>query len=385
MKILAVGGGSGGHVTPVVAVAKAIQQKVPNAKFLFVCDKKFARQARELFSDTNVKIKTISAGKLRRYANLKWYTYLTPYHIWHTHLANLADIFKIVRGFYQSARLLKKFRPDVVFIKGGYVSLPLGLAAARQHLPIVIHDSDVLPGLTNGALARYAAAIGTGSPIENYPAYPPTKTKFIGTPVDHQLFVALTKTEKREVLARLGFSDQYPLVVVTGGGGGSKTLNDLTLQSSSSFIKNQIQVLLLTGKTHTVPKHFEDRFFRIQEFSNSLTDIFRAANVVVTRAGASSLAELAAAKKAIVLVPHPHLAGNHQEKNSAIYESAAAAVVLNQRTLTAKKFFQTVSGLATNPERQKSLGQQLAQFAKPNALSDMANMILKVGSHDKKD
>jgi UDP-N-acetylglucosamine--N-acetylmuramyl-(pentapeptide) pyrophosphoryl-undecaprenol N-acetylglucosamine transferase len=378
MKILAVGGGSGGHVTPVVAVAKEIQKKVPNVDFLFVCDKKFANQAIGLFSETDVEVKTICAGKLRRYANLKWYTYLAPYHIWHTHLANLVDLFKIGVGFCQASYLLRKFKPDVVFIKGGYVSLPLGLVAAKRHVPIVIHDSDVLPGLANKILAPYATAIGTGSPIENYPNYPRAKTQFVGIPVDANLFVELTKDERSRVLAKFGFSDKYPFVVITGGGGGSKIFNDLTVGASPSFIKSQIQVLLLTGKSYPVSKHFEDKFFRIEEFSNELGEIFRAANVVVTRAGASSLAELAAAKKAVVLIPHPYLSGNHQEKNAELYEKAAAAVVLNQKGLTQDKFFKVVNELAKDPIRQKILGRSLSEFAKPNALSDMVQMILKV-------
>jgi UDP-N-acetylglucosamine--N-acetylmuramyl-(pentapeptide) pyrophosphoryl-undecaprenol N-acetylglucosamine transferase len=378
MKILAVGGGSGGHVTPVAAIAKEIQRRVPGADFLFVCDKNFAGQARTLFSNADTEVKTISAGKLRRYANLKWYTHLTPYHIWHTHLANLVDLFKIGAGFCQSMLLMSKFKPDVVFVKGGYVSLPLGLVAAYKRIPTVIHDSDTTPGLTNRILAKHASLIGTGSPIENYPSYPADKTKFVGIPVDDNLFTALSESEIKKVRACFGFTNELPFVVVTGGGGGSKVFNELTVKTQSILAKNKIQVLLLSGKAYSVPKNLEDKFFRVEEFSNELSDIFRAADVVVTRAGASSLSELAAARKAIILIPHPHLANNHQEKNAKVYQGLDAAVVLKQGSLTSDKFANEITNLAKNPKRQRTLGQALGAFAKPNALSDMVEMILKV-------
>ena len=327
--------------------------------------------------DINTTVRIIAAGKLRRYTNLKWYTHLTPYHIWHTHLANLCDLFKIAIGFCQSVCLLCKFKPDVVFVKGGYVSLPIGLAAASKKIPIVIHDSDVSPGLANRVLAKYATYIGTGSPVGNYPGYPADRVEFVGIPVDENLFIPLTKSARREVLGRFGFTDDHPFVVVTGGGGGSKFMNDLIVKTSPNFIQREIQVLLLTGKTYSVSKHFEDRFFRTEEFSNELADLFRAANVVVTRAGASSLSELAAARKAAILIPHPHLSGNHQEKNAEIYQKSGAAVILKQGELTADKFINTVVDIAHDFRRQKALGEALGKLAKPNALPDMSKMILK--------
>jgi len=240
----------------------------------------------------------------------------------------------------------------------------------------VIHDSDVMPGLTNKILSKYAAYIGTGSPIENYPNYSQDKTKFVGIPVDKSLFLPIANSTKREVLNSFGFTDQHPFLVVTGGGGGSQYLNDLTIEASRALSQNKIQTLLLTGKDHLAPKRYDGNFFRTEEFSSNLVDIFRVANIVVTRAGASSLAELAAAKKAIVLIPHPYLASNHQEKNAEIYQKSGAAIVLKQRELTDDGFIETVSNLAKDIERQKSLGAALGRFAKPDALSDMVDMIL---------
>ena len=154
MRILCVGGGSGGHITPIVAVIdkllnkKGQTRKGENYDIRVWCDRKFAPQAKKLLADDDIRVDIIAAGKLRRYANLKWwYRWFSPYHIIHTHIPNLIDMFKIAGGFIQSFVKLLVWRPDVVFCKGGYVSLPVGVVAHLYHIPLVIHDSDTVPGL----------------------------------------------------------------------------------------------------------------------------------------------------------------------------------------------------------------------------------------------
>ncbi|HZJ34543.1 MAG TPA: glycosyltransferase, partial [Candidatus Angelobacter sp.] len=151
MKILAVGGGSGGHVTPVVAVLRELRRAHPKAEIQFWCDNKFAVQAREIMSnfDAKIPVYTIIAGKLRRYHHLSAMRQL----LWPSLvLSNIRDSFLVVVGFLQSVVKLITWRPDVVFTKGGYVCLPVGIAARILRIPLVIHDSDAHPGLTNRIL-----------------------------------------------------------------------------------------------------------------------------------------------------------------------------------------------------------------------------------------
>ena len=157
MKLLAVGGGSGGHVTPVVAVINEIAALQPDVQVTFVCDKAFASQSRGLMQHAAVpvQVRTIAAGKFRRYQHLSVVRQLLMPSIV---LANILDIFKILAGICQSLWLVLHVRPDVIFAKGGFVCLPVGIAARCLRVPVVIHDSDARPGLTNRVMARLLRA-----------------------------------------------------------------------------------------------------------------------------------------------------------------------------------------------------------------------------------
>jgi UDP-N-acetylglucosamine--N-acetylmuramyl-(pentapeptide) pyrophosphoryl-undecaprenol N-acetylglucosamine transferase len=385
MRILAVGGGSGGHVTPVVAVYKKLRARLDSSlDFRFVVDKKFAPEARELFSEfEDVAISVISAGKWRRYAGIKWWWNFRPYHLVHTHLANFRDLFRIVRGYRQSRKIIRKFRPDVVFVKGGYVSLPVGMAAVRAGVPIVIHDSDIAPGLTNRMLAKVAAAIGTGTPVENYPEYPPELTEFVGIPVAETFFKPLGEKERKKVKESFGLDPAKKMLLVTGGGGGSEFFNETVVAAAKGILAGDINILLLSGKDRKVT---DPRLpgLVVKPFVDGLADVVRAADLVVSRAGASSLAELAAAGKAVILIPHPHLASNHQTKNARVYRDAHAAVVMEENKTTPESFARMVVKLMNAPKIRADLGRELHKFARGDALDKMAEMILKVGGYGKK-
>ena len=231
MKVLCAGGGSGGHVTPVLAVINELSRLDTTLETAFVCDKAFESQSRGLMAHANVPVPVhvIAAGKLRRYHGVPLWKQMIDIP---TVAKNLRDIALIGVGFVQSFVLLRRFRPDVVFAKGGYVCLPLGYAAKVLGIPLVIHDSDARPGLTNKLLSRHAQAIATGSPLDNYP-YPTEKTTYTGVPID-PAFHPFTEQEQRQAKHEIGIVDlDKPLVVVTGGGGGGPTCDDAGLRPAS--------------------------------------------------------------------------------------------------------------------------------------------------------
>lgn len=362
-------------MTPVVAVYKELRKRFPDLEFKFICDRIFADQTKGLFAGSEVEVLTISAGKLRRYAGLKWFEHFHPYHLRHTHAANFTDLFRMARGYFQAKKAIEKFQPDVLFVKGGYVSLPVGLAARKFNLPIVIHDSDVLPGLTNRILARSARYIGTGSPIENYPTYPKGRTSFVGVPVDSKFFEKISDRDKKKVFDAYGFDHKLPLVLVTGGGSGAQELSDLAVSAMPKLAESKIQTLLLTGRQSRGP--FPDNeYFKAVTFINGLADVIRAADVVVSRAGASSLAELAAAARPVILVPHRHLAGNHQVKNAEVYARQGAVTVLGASGSGDRLSAPLIELVADGAERTE-LSRSIHKFAKPNALDDMVDLIIK--------
>lgn len=374
------GGGSGGHITPIVAVIGELKKRAPTAELRVWTDKKFALQARQMLGGA-ARVDVIASGKLRRYANLKWwYKYFSWYHISKTHWPNFVDAFKIVGGFGQSFAKLLRWRPNVVFCKGGFVGLPVGLAAHLLKIPLVIHDSDTVPGLTNRVLARWACAIGTGAPIENYPNYDPKITRFIGIPVRPE-FRKLSARQKAAAKKLFKLDADKPLVLAIGGGGGAREINETVLQIAPELVRGGAQIFIVAGKNGRdnlaapIPAGVTVADF----VSDDMARLLGAADVVVTRAGATFLAELAAVGAAAIIVPSPYLAGDHQTKNAAVYEKAGAAVVLNQKALAQNPeiLAREIIKLLNDKNLREKLGKNLAKFAKPDALAAMADLILK--------
>ena len=386
MRILCVGGGSGGHITPIVAVIdkllnkKGQTRKGENYDIRVWCDRKFAPQAKKLLADDDIRVDIIAAGKLRRYANLKWwYRWFSPYHIIHTHIPNLIDMFKIAGGFIQSFVKLLVWRPDVVFCKGGYVSLPVGVVAHLYHIPLVIHDSDTVPGLTNRVLAKYADAIGTGAPVENYPSYPKQITKFVGVPVRNNV-KSISKDEQAKLKDELELDAKRPLILAMGGGLGAVAINNAMIDIGKKLVDDGYQVVLLTGRGHDVdvPRGVK-KFFHAYDFSNKIVEYEQVADVVVTRAGATTMAELAAISVPTIIVPSPYLSGDHQSKNAEVYAKAEAAVVVNEFDMKddPNVLYKAISDLLNDDKRRVKLSQNLHGFAKGNALDVMVDMIIE--------
>ena len=377
-KILAVGGGSGGHVTPVVAVFKELRQSGDH-QLSFWCDKKFGPQAKGIFQkfDSTIPIDLIIAGKLRRYHGMTIWQQLHPSIV----LPNLRDFFKVVAGFFQSLYKLVRLRPDVIFMKGGYVCLPVGYAARLLRIPLVLHDSDVHPGLTNRLLAPFAAKIGTGAPLEHY-NYPAMKAEYVGIPVSSE-FRPYSEAERRQLKGRMGFDPNRPLVVITGGGLGAVRLNNAVMAVRAQLLA-ETSVLLVSG-THQFEElqaqSTDHPGWRLQAFIHKgMPQILAAADVVVARAGATTLLELAALHKATIIVPNGQLTAGHQLKNAKVYQDALAAIVLTEEQLIESPAIlaSKIIGLLRSDKIRRGLGKNFGTFAKPNAAKDMAHILLTV-------
>lgn len=345
----------------------------------FWCDKKFGSSAQSIFAkfDDSIPVELISAGKLRRYHNMSLIKQLAPSIL----LPNIIDLFRVLAGFIQSIYKLIKWRPDVIFIKGGFVCLPVGYAARLLKIPLVLHDSDAHPGLTNRLLSPFAQAIGTGSPLKHY-NYPPEKAKYVGIPVAEE-FRPYSEAERRILKQQLGFDPQKPLVVITGGGLGAMRINQAVIEIRDDLLR-EASVFLISGALQykEIKQSVEDRDgWRLQAFvNNGMAKVLAAADVVVTRAGATTLLELAALHKPTIIIPNGNLTAGHQLKNAKVYQDALAALVIDEKDLVEDNsiLVHKITGLLRAKKILRELGDNFGKFAKPNAAEDMAKMILLV-------
>ncbi len=327
--------------------------------------------------DKNIPVQTIIAGKLRRYHHLSLMRQL----MWPSLvLSNIRDGFLVIAGFFQSTIKLILWRPDVVFTKGGYVCLPVGIAAHLLRIPLVVHDSDAHPGLTNLILSKWATAIATGAPLKYYP-YPAKKSRYVGIPVAPE-FHEFSDKERQAAKEKWGISSKYPLVAVTGGGLGASRINDAIALSLDELMQF-CSVILVSGmwqydelKSITPPN--SDRFQLHSFISRDMASLLGAADVVVTRAGATTILELAALVKPTILVPNGRLTGGHQLKNAAVYLKENAVKVVDEALIVdnPQVLVSEIHDVLSHPEASRKMAQSFAAFARPNAARDVANMII---------
>jgi len=345
----------------------------------FWCDKKFASQAKSIISsfDEKILVSTVFSGKLRRYHHLTILRQL----LWPSLvLKNIRDGFLVILGFFQSFFKLIIWRPDVVFAKGGYVCLPVGIAARLLGIPLVIHDSDAHPGLTNRILSKWANLIATGAPLEYY-SYPANKAKYVGIPVSSE-FRVFSEIEKMNAKKEWGVDQTKPLIVVTGGGLGASRINDVVVQNLDALMKLG-SVVLVSGVAHydslksIVPK--DSQVFQLHAFiSSGMSSLLGAADIVITRAGATTILELAALAKATILIPNAKLTGGHQIKNANVYKMSNAVKVVDEDEILTNPnvLLDEINLVLSNKQQTIEMEKRFNAFARPNAASEVADMII---------
>lgn len=342
---------------------------------MFLCDKAFETQARGLLNDSglNVQVKVISAGKVRRYAHL---TFLQHFTVKGLMWSNFKDMFKIIRGFFESVAIIRHYKPDVVFTKGGYVCLPVGAAAHFLRVPLVIHDSDTRPGLTNKLLSRWADTIATGSPLENY-TYPAGKSYYTGVPIGPN-FRPKTQASQRAYKVALGFKPNKLLVVAVGGGLGAKSINAAMNRAAKTLLEQGIGAYVIAGKGHyEQAKELapDDANYKVVPFVyKDIDHILGAADIVVSRGSATFLQELAGLGKAVIIVPARQL--GDQLKNAQAFKVADAAVIVDDDGIESDdRLEKAIIELAEDAVMRDRLGKRLHSFARPKATKELAALI----------
>ena len=342
--------------------------------------------------DPYIRVRRIPAGKFHRYSNWKFKDYFVHFGITLKDLiiGNILGFFGFLAGLVTAfCRLVKKSsRPNVIFLKGGYVCLPVGIMAKMFKIPYIIHESDVVAGLANRVLMKKATKVAFGMPIpEELQAEHPNYV-WTGIPVGPE-FKAVSPTRQLELKKAFSFNQDKPLVVITGGSQGSENLNEATRAILPELLKFT-SVGLVAGR-----KHYEDMVdlkkyenwdhaslesnFRMWEFNTTMNELMGAADVVVSRAGATTIAELASLKKAVILVPFAPLPGGHQVKNAERLEKAHAASLVEDAKMVEDPtiLLEEIRHLIKSPRARADMADRLHEEARSDSARRLAEIILE--------
>lgn len=378
VKILLCGGGTGGHITPLLAVAHRLKALRPDIQLAYIGERrgKFTGivSNHKLIDETRL----IFAGKFRRYHGESFLRRLLDVK---TNALNLRDLAYILIGIFQAFWSLLRLKPDAIFIKGGFVAVPVGIAARLLKIPFITHDSDTLPGLANRIIGRWALMHATGMPAEFY-TYPGHKVRFVGVPLAGE-YKPVTPKLQREAKQALGMPADAFLIVVTGGIQGARNINRAAADVVPALLDNHAKLYVV----HHVGYGNRDAYqgfthsrLQIEEYIPEFFRYLAAADIVVTRGSATTLAELAVLQKAAVIIPSPYLSGGHQLKNAEHIATAEAAVILDESKVLESPAVlgRALQDLMSNSMERQRLAENLAKLSKPDAAQELAKILLEI-------
>lgn len=378
MTILLVGGGSGGHVAPLLAVAQELRKSSKTCRLVYVGEKsgKFVKMAVE--SEVFDEIRTVRAGKFRRYHGESWLKIISDLK---TLALNIRDFFFMIVGIFQSVLLVRKEKPDIAFIKGGFVGVPLGVACKVTGTKYITHDSDTVPGLANKIIARWASWHAVGMPVDYYD-YNKSKTSFTGIPIEGQ-FKSVSIADKNRFRDDLLIPHKSRVICITGGSLGAARLN-AALEPIMARMLVEDENIFVIHQTGSLSSKLYDNLSSkarqrliLADFFNDLYRYTGASDVIITRAGATTIAALALQKKSIIVVPNPMLTGGHQTKNAQHLEHSEAAVVVNESDLEYRTVLGVIDKICADEDYSKKLASNLGLLARPNATREIVDLILK--------
>ena len=326
-RIILTGGGTAGHVTPNIALLPELKKR--GYEIFYVGSKE--GMEKELISNLDIPYYGISSGKLRRYFDLK----------------NFTDPFRIQKGYHEAKALVKELQPDVLFSKGGFVTVPMVIAASKKKVPCILHESDISPGLANRMCIRWSQTICTNFP-ETLNHLPAGKAQVTGSPIRAELF----EGDKAKGLAFCGFDDSKPVIMIMGGSLGSVRVNDAVREILPELLK-RYQVVHLCGRDKLDASLLDTKgYMQFEYVSKELKDLMAACEMVVSRAGANAICELAALNKPNLLIPLSLEASRgDQILNAESFERQGYSYLLKEEDLTSEALLQGIDDVMNNRER----------------------------------
>jgi len=377
MRIIFTGGGTGGHLFPIIAVARELKKLTsrvipstqgegshsPDGKpleMLFVGPKTLGDK---IFEKEGIGTRAIQAGKLRRYFSGH----------------NFLDFFRVFIGFLQSLWIVFAYMPNVIFSKGGFGSVPVVLVAWLYRIPVLVHESDAIPGLSVRLTAKLCKRIAISFPsaAEFFPA---KKTALLGNPVRAEILTG-SKEQGKTIFQLLG---QKPVILILGGSQGAKSINDIILVTLVGLLE-KCEIIHQCGEENfeeikTLINKNQPAGYHLYPFldEEQLRAAYAIADLVISRAGAGSIFEIAACGKPSVLIPLPHSAQDHQKQNAFDFAKTGATLVVQQENLTPNFLKDRVFALLENPDLLAKMSIAAKSFARPDADKQIAQELLNI-------
>ena len=361
LKIIVSGGGTGGHIFPAIAIANAIKSLRPDTQFLFVGAE--GKMEMEKVPAAGYKIEGLWISGLQRKLTL----------------SNLAFPFKVISSLMKARKILRIFKPDAVIGTGGFASGPMLEVAARKGLVTLVQEQNSFPGITNKLLSKKVDRICVAyGGMEKY--FPKEKILLTGNPVRQDILNLDGKRERG--LEFFGLESSKRIILVIGGSLGARTINESIVNCLSTFEENNIQLIWQTGKgffdtaKHEVGK-YEGKGIMAFDFIQKMDYAYAVADLVISRAGASSVSELCLVKKPCILIPSPNVAEDHQTKNAMALVTHNAAVIIKDAESREKLCVQTIA-LINDSEQCFKLSENIGKLAFKDSATVIANEVLSL-------
>jgi UDP-N-acetylglucosamine--N-acetylmuramyl-(pentapeptide) pyrophosphoryl-undecaprenol N-acetylglucosamine transferase len=355
-RILLTGGGTGGHIYPALAIARAVREKYPEVQIGYIGTPN-GLEAKIVPKESSIEFFTVEIQGFKR--SFSW--------------ENVNTVRKFIRAVSKSKEYIKKFQPDVVIGTGGYVSGPAVFAAHQLNIPTLIHEQNVLLGLTTKFLARFVDVVAVSLEESSKHLTSVRKVVYTGNPRATEVMKA-NGAKGRE---SLGISADIPVVLIFGGSRGANTINQAVLGMMPKLkTLPDVHFVYITGEIHyqTIKAQINPADYPnldVKPFIYNMPDVLATTDLVVARAGASTLAELTALGLPSILIPSPHVTNNHQEANARVLEEAGAARMLLEEDCNGENLWKAVEVLVLNESDRKVMGEKAKSLGRPEAATQI--------------
>lgn len=353
MKIIVSGGGTGGHIYPALSFINYLKTVEPNVSVLYIGTQKGLES--KIVPENGIPFKTIDVQGFKRSASPE----------------NIKTVWRFLKSVSDAKNMIKAFQPDVVIGTGGYVAGPVIYAAAKLKVPTIIHEQNSIPGVTNKFLSRYATRVALAFQ-EAGSYFPSKKTVFTGNPRAQEV---ADLTDSGNVLGQYGLKMNQKTIVIFGGSRGALKINTAVVEALPMLAQKSYQVLYASGEIYFNDPEFSDMFkaynqkdnIKIVPYIHNMVEVLNDATLILSRAGATTIAEITALGLPSILVPSPYVTADHQTKNAESLENAGAAIMIKNEALTGENIVGAIDSLLLNDVAYRKMAENALREGVPDA------------------